>query len=436
MSRKSQIDRTDAEIAAKDRRHAALRDPALVAELEGLLSGRTRDIRLRGRLLDLYRERTFPQSSQIVRNWMAWTIALNLLGVLLNYTFLPPEVTVQALLPGGIIFLGALSVITLYRGEGAAAVQDAGLVAGTFVILFAIALVGAIAGPEFYERYTNIMIFVAITAIGIFSIPLVWTWTIAATALFIHSGVMFWNPLVDAGSALATTLFFAGGLSGTVLARRTAMVLAQKSFLLALRDLKRVSDLAAVNARLETLARTDPLTGVANRRWMTETLDALWHGGTAPGRVAILMCDVDHFKGLNDALGHMEGDRCLREVANVIRDCVRPGLDHVARYGGEEFLVLLDDVDAFDAMLTAERICRTVEATLLPNPGSAVSRYVTVSVGVSSTSPAAAVSADTLQRQADTALYAAKAAGRNRVVSFEGDATLTRQPMLSLAGAG
>jgi diguanylate cyclase (GGDEF)-like protein len=408
-----------AEAQAVERRKEAVEDPLLMEEIDRTLAGRTRHIRLVGRLRELYRERTFSQSSLIVRSWMAWVVVLDLMGVALNYSYLAPELATQALLPCAIIVLGALSVITIYRGRGWLVLQDCALVAGTFVILFAITLVGVIAGPEFYERYSNIMIFVAITAIVIFPIPLAWTWAMAATALFLHLAMQLCSPLVDNVSAIAMSAFFGVGLVGTVFARRSVTIITQKSFLLSLRDLKRVSDLAVANARLETLARTDPLTGVANRRWMTETMEGLWHDGTTSRRVGILMCDVDHFKGLNDALGHLEGDRCLREVANVIRDCIRPGLDHVARYGGEEFLVLLTDVDAFDARLAAERICRTMEAALLPNPGSGVSRYVTVSIGVSTDHPDHPVSAERLQRQADEALYLAKSRGRNRVVAYD-----------------
>ncbi|KQT70057.1 hypothetical protein ASG54_15105 [Aureimonas sp. Leaf460] len=423
--------------AAIERCRAFVEDPVLVDEVDRLLSGRTRKIRLRGRLHELYRERTFRQSSKLVRHWMMWIVAIDILGTVLNCTFLPRDVLIAALMPGGMILACALCVVTLYRGDGTMVLKDAGLVGGTFVILCSVALVGVIAGPEYYERYTSIMIFVALTAIVIFSIPTAWTWTIAASAIFILTGVQFGNPVVETASAVATVLIFAAGLAGAVVASQTTAILAQKSFLLSLRDLKHVSDLAVANQRLETLARTDPLTGVANRRWMTERLDALWSGGAAmPGRVAILMCDIDHFKSLNDTLGHMEGDRCLREVANVLTDCIRPTVDHVARYGGEEFLVLLSDVDGFDAMLTAERICRTVEASLLANPGSTVSRYVTVSIGVASATPETALSADSLQRQADEALYRAKAAGRNRVVSFDGAADTARLPLLGLASAG
>ena len=133
-------------------------------------------------------------------------------------------------------------------------------------------------------------------------------------------------------------------------------ILAQKTFLLDCRDQRRVAELADANARLERLARTDPLTGIANRRWMMETLEGLWRNDGEAGVVAaMLMCDIDHFKALNDKLGHGEGDRCLVKVAGIIQSCVRADRDLVSRHGGEEFLIVLPDVDEDEAIAVATR---------------------------------------------------------------------------------
>lgn len=228
------------------------------------------------------------------------------------------------------------------------------------------------------------------------------------------------NPMLDTGSAVAGTLFFTSGIVATVVARRTMTILAQKTFLLELRDKRRVAELADANARLERLAKTDPLTGIANRRWMMETLNRLWGAGAErPAGTAMLMCDIDDFKSLNDRLGHAEGDRCLVKVAGIIQSSVRRNRDHVARYGGEEFLVVLPGADVQAALATAERIRASVEAASLPNPASRVAPYVTLSIGVAAQGAAGEIiGPERLQNQADTALYLAKKAGRNRVVLF------------------
>lgn len=393
-------------------------DPAITAEVERLLTRRTRDIRFNGELNQLFRERIWPQTAKIIRAWMIWVAILGVMTLALNMLMLPPAISISMLLPGAMIPPVALAVALVWRRPRAPWLQGGLLIAGMFLILLSIALVGVSAGGEFYERNLNIMLFVAITAIIIFGIPLLWTMIIAGLALSLYLLLQMGNPSLETGSALASVLFFATGVVATVAARRNMTILAQKSFLFELRDRRRVAELADVNAQLELLARTDPLTGIANRRWMTETINHLWgDGGKCPDRVAMLMCDIDEFKQLNDHLGHAEGDRCLVKVAGIIEEHVRRNRDHVARYGGEEFLVLLPGMSEQEALFVAERIRQGVESAGLHNPTSRVSRYITLSIGVAVLGPAdEAVSSEQMQRNADAALYLAKQSGRNRVV--------------------
>ncbi|OCP06297.1 hypothetical protein BC374_20090 [Ensifer sp. LC13] len=262
-----------------------------------------------------------------------------------------------------------------------------------------------------------IMLFVAVTAIIIFPVPLEWSMAIAVFVLGLYLVFQLQNPEIASGNALAGALFFASGVVATVVARRTASILAHKTFLLELRDRSRLAELTDANSRLELLARTDPLTGIANRRWMMDALK-VWSDEAAQSQsAAILMCDIDHFKQLNDSLGHAEGDRCLVKVAGIIQSSLRDDRDQVARYGGEEFLILLRDANEEEGVAVAERIRRRVEAASLPNPRSSVGAYVTVSVGLAVLKHGGeGVSSEVLQRQADEALYEAKKNGRNRVV--------------------
>lgn len=197
------------------------------------------------------------------------------------------------------------------------------------------------------------------------------------------------------------------------MARRTMNILAQKSFLLELRDRRHMVELAQTNQRLQRLSRIDGLTGAANRHFLRERMEALTNEDR---QVALLMCDIDDFKPLNDHLGHVAGDKSLVQVAGILMDRTRSDADCVARYGGEEFLVLLVDADAETGVATAERIREAVAAAKLPNPGSRVTETVTLSIGVATGSARRAGPAlKELQLQADNALYAAKRAGRNRV---------------------
>ncbi|TWI17590.1 diguanylate cyclase (GGDEF)-like protein [Mesorhizobium tianshanense] len=403
-------------------------DPAITSEVDRLLARRTRDIRLKGEIKRLFRARVWSQTAKIIRAWMIWVAFLDVLTLALNMLMLPRAIALSMLLPGAIIPPVILVVILVWRKPQAPWLQGASLISGMFLILLSVALVGVSAGGEFYERHLNIMLFVAITAIIIFGIPLAWTVTIAALALGLYLVFQLQNPGIEFGSAVAATLFFASGIFATVAARRIMTILAQKTFLFELRDRHRVAELAEANDRLELLASTDPLTGIANRRWMTETLDRLWGGGRkCPDGAAMLMCDIDDFKKLNDHLGHAEGDRCLVEVASIIQENVRRDCDHVARYGGEEFLVLLPRVDKEEAISVAERIRESVEAAALPNPASRVSRRVTLSIGVAVQAADEAISPEQLQRQADAALYLAKQTGRNRVLLHRPESSERKQ---------
>lgn len=399
--------------------------PAIVAEVERLLSGRTRDIRLNRELTRLYRERVWPQTVKIIRSWMLWVIVLDVLTLALNATLLPGETVRAILLPASLMIPAALFTAITFARTRTLWMQGAIVLGGVFVILLSVALVGATAGHEFYERHLTIMLFVAVTAIIIFPIPLQWATAIAVFALGLYVVFQLWNPNIEDGSALAGTLFFACGVFATVVARRTIIILAHKTFLLELRDRSRLAVLTDANAKLELLATTDPLTGVANRRSMTEMLECLWSKDGQQSRgISMLMCDVDEFKKLNDSLGHAEGDRCLVKVAGIIQSCLPNATDQVARYGGEEFLVVLPEAGDEAARTLAETIRSRVEAASLPNPTSRVTPYVTVSIGVAaSTQTAGGPSAEQLQHRADAALYDAKKAGRNCVRVYAPEAS-------------
>ncbi len=162
---------------------------------------------------------------------------------------------------------------------------------------------------------------------------------------------------------------------------------------------------------LATLAATDSLTGLANRRRLDQVLRQEWARAQRNRKpLAVLMVDVDHFKAFNQRHGHAGGDHALREVAKTIEASIRRPADLAARYGGEEFQVVLPETDLAGARLLAERIRTSVEA-LAPFADDAHS--VTVSIGIGLSGPQHDLSS--VLRAADEALYRAKAKGRNRV---------------------
>jgi len=174
--------------------------------------------------------------------------------------------------------------------------------------------------------------------------------------------------------------------------------------------------------RLDEASRTDPLTGLGNRRLLHERLGLeCARSGRYAEPLSLLLMDLDGLKQVNDLRGHRAGDALLRRIADIVAAELRQ-VDLAARWGGDEFAVLAPRCDAAEAMALAERIRSEVESCLAS---------ATVSIGVVSTG-GAPCDAEVLLRAADMALYAAKRAGRNRVFAGGdvGEATASPPPPL------
>jgi two-component system cell cycle response regulator len=171
----------------------------------------------------------------------------------------------------------------------------------------------------------------------------------------------------------------------------------------------------ADNARLEQLAQTDPLTQLLNRRALTERIATEMERATRhDSSLALLMIDLDHFKKVNDSYGHLVGDDVLRDIGRLLLNTIR-GSDIVARYGGEEFVLLLPETDEVGAVSFAERIRTAVEAYEFDRGDDQPALKLTASIGVSVFPAARVETVEDLFSRADSALYRAKADGRNRV---------------------
>ncbi|CAN5257911.1 diguanylate cyclase [soil metagenome] len=174
---------------------------------------------------------------------------------------------------------------------------------------------------------------------------------------------------------------------------------------------REISRRARAEEMLEQLAITDALTGVRNRRKFDSELAMEWRRAIRQSTpLGLLLIDADHFKNFNDTYGHQAGDQALISIAYCISTSVGRAGDCAARYGGEEFAVLLPNVTNEDAAIVAETIRRKIEQ-LPADPGR-----LTVSIGVASMNPLTTMEPGSLVEAADKALYAAKAAGRNRAV--------------------
>lgn len=176
--------------------------------------------------------------------------------------------------------------------------------------------------------------------------------------------------------------------------------------------------LARAMNELSILATTDGLTGLANRRRFDETLRKEWRRAMRSGSaVSLLMIDVDHFKPYNDLYGHRQGDACLRIIASIMSALARRPGDLCARYGGEEFALILPNTDSAGACELGERVLRAVSA-LKREHADAPAGFVTISIGAATITPTRHSTSNALVEDADIALYGAKRAGRNRLMTF------------------
>jgi two-component system chemotaxis family response regulator WspR len=176
--------------------------------------------------------------------------------------------------------------------------------------------------------------------------------------------------------------------------------------------------LEELNMQLLKLSNQDGLTGIANRRSFDERFTQEWlRAARNRHPISLIMFDIDFFKLYNDKYGHLEGDECLKRIAAKAQEIAGRPSDTMARYGGEEFVALLPETDSSGARVLAEKMRVEIEALHMPNPGSSVGPYVTISLGVVTVVPEAdsAPDTDSLIKLADDALYRAKNSGRNQV---------------------
>lgn len=172
--------------------------------------------------------------------------------------------------------------------------------------------------------------------------------------------------------------------------------------------------LTSSNEKLLELSIIDELTQVMNRRRFNQYLEQQWQRlKIAKKPLSLIICDVDDFKAYNDNYGHLMGDRCLRQIAQVLQQSVRQTIDLVARYGGEEFAIILPDCNLIGAKRVASEIMQEVETIKIPHEGSRTTGYITLSLGVANTVPNDQSSPEELIEAADNMLYESKKQGRN-----------------------
>ncbi|WP_319524022.1 diguanylate cyclase [uncultured Desulfosarcina sp.] len=184
-----------------------------------------------------------------------------------------------------------------------------------------------------------------------------------------------------------------------------------------IRILELERSLKAAVEEIHQMSVTDPLTGIYNRGYINKRLPQEIRRAHRYGRdLTLVLCDIDHFKRVNDTYGHLAGDAVLKSFARCLAGSIRQQVDWVGRYGGEEFLIVLPETHLEGALVLTERIRRTLESTPIETSGKTTG--ITSSFGVACFSPGtrkAVITPEALLQEADNLLYRAKSGGRNRV---------------------
>lgn len=265
------------------------------------------------------------------------------------------------------------------------------------------------------QRASYFVIFALMIVYGVSNMRMMQSAVIGIGGLAVSCGFLYFAGLTSDMSNLMQYGLLANlvGLgNGYVLEMRDRRLFLQARLLeLEKRQLNRLSE------RMVQLAREDGLTGLANRRHFNDSYLVEWERARREQKpLALVFIDVDHFKAYNDNHGHLEGDRALAAVAAEIKPLARRPGDLAARYGGEEFVLLLPNTPADGALEIAEALLAAVDARRIPHKASSVGAFVSVSMGVASVVPDSHIAPAKLIDIADDALYAAKKAGRHRVV--------------------
>ncbi|MDQ6992780.1 MAG: diguanylate cyclase [Mariprofundus sp.] len=180
--------------------------------------------------------------------------------------------------------------------------------------------------------------------------------------------------------------------------------------------------LEKANEKLAHLNKCDGLTGIYNKRYFLEYLQQQWlHGRRNNSPISLLFIDVDFFKPYNDNYGHLEGDSCLKQVANALKMVTHCSADLLFRYGGEEFAFILPDTDHQGMCEIGEAAVQALRDAKIPHAYSAASDVVTISVGGVCMTPGRKQNPEMLITQSDQCVYLAKEQGRNRFIPFKQD---------------
>jgi diguanylate cyclase (GGDEF)-like protein len=388
--------------------------PDLERRIDALLRVKLSRLKLPPDIKLLFKRRIGSTVRRTTTAWCNWVALLVLLNLAFDGFMVPPSLIRLTILFRLCLCAGFIAGGLLFRKE--IAVSLAPLYIGlpcVLCIIFA-GVIGLLAHDTLLLcRYLNDALIVCATAIMFVGLDMTFSLGLAAAVLPAIAMVIALSDLHPAGTKLQVMFFDACLLTALIYGRHVQNLVQMRMFLLNIRDELRNAEARIRHEKLSSIAYTDKLTEIPNRRYFDETCAGLNVNAQNLLPLSICMIDIDHFKLLNDKLGDPQGDRCLKRVAAAIRANLRGQQDIAARYGGEEFVLLLPGTDLGTACGIAERVRAAVQELEHPNPGSP-HEVVTVSIGVA-VWQARPLALPALMQAADQALYRAKITGRNRV---------------------
>ena len=364
-------------------------------------------------LAAICRSVAWPDNQQNARHWLWCVVVVMWLAIPFDTIAIPHAFT-QIVLGHGVLSTVVLALaLRAWKHERSEAFQGVSACLVVVTVMVAAAMTGNAAGGANFERFLVLAFFAMLT--GLFLLPLSTLWMVVV-AVVLNASFVFFQAMrlsIDDASGWLFTLYLSAFNVAIVFTRYVFDRRQTGTILLRLNE-------AHTSHLMKQMALTDALTGLRNRKAMTDEFATLIGKAQSGTVLSVAMIDIDDFKRLNDTLGHAAGDQALRSVGALFAAFSKASGAICGRIGGEEFLVLLPGVEAEAARQALGGVMQQLDGLNLPNPGSRVAERVTLSVGLVTTVLGEGLShqnEESLMQRADVALYESKNSGRNRITS-------------------
>jgi diguanylate cyclase (GGDEF)-like protein len=385
--------------------------------IETLIAAPSRELMLPPDILALYERRSGRANQRKMASWCTTIGLINLVSAVFDFGAMPGSLLLMTIMFRAIItvmFIVCAQLLLQERTAPRAAVLI--IPACVLTVVFA-GINGLTSGMDgLFVIYLTMSIIIVYTAITFVQFAQSQAVLLAGSALVVAAGFVLASPLPSITEKLQLILFFTAVMGALLHARRLQTIHQYRVFLLQARDEMRSNEVRKKTENVNATAYTDRLTDVPNRRYFDEIIETLNADPARALPLALCLIDIDHFKNLNDRLGSLQGDQCLRMIATTMRNNLRAKGNILARFSEDSFVLVLMGIEFTVAKNILERIRLAILDLNHPNPGTELGR-VSVSIGITMAyNPPLKI--ESLLQQAEGAIYLAKADGRNRVMYY------------------